>query len=231
MSYLKWLWHNWKHYRHVITRGIPLWNKKLPSQTYFKYPPESTFGGKKVLNIGCGMSTFKAPNVTNVDLLPHDGINLVWDLTKMPMPLENETFDYIIANHVLEHIPNWFNCFEDLCRVLKPGGVIEVWVPPASSDSAFTYRDHINYIGTESFSGTGAFRRGGTNLLASVEDAKKSPLGDVDMIWRGHRTIFVWWLLWTPQWFVDFCVEHLRNTVSEVGFKFEKRPKSLCKSN
>ncbi len=229
LNYIKWLLSNYKYLQWVKKNKIPLWGTKLPSQTYFKYIPEETFGGKKVLNVGCGTAVYKTPNVTNIDLLPHEGINLVWDLSKMPLPLESNSFDFIIANHVLEHIPNWFVLFEELCRVLKPGGMIEVWVPPVSSDSALTYRDHINYIGVESFSGTGAMRRGGTNLLASQQDNKKTPLADVDMVWRGHRTIFVWWLLWTPPWVAEWCVEHLRNTASEIGFKFVKRATELCK--
>ena len=222
LSYLKWVINNWKYYKSIKQQKIPLWNKKLPSQTYFKYPPNSTFEGRKVLNLGCGLSVYKAPNVTNLDYAMNDGINVVHDLSTTPLPFEDESFDYIIANHVLEHIPSWFECFKETCRILKPNGTIEIWVPPISSDSAFSFRDHINRIGTESFTGVGRFRRGGTNLMAENECKEISPVASVDMTWRGYRAILTWWILFLPESIVEWMACHLRNIVSEEGFKFTK---------
>lgn len=45
------------------------------------------------------------------------------------LPFGNATFDRIIASEVLEHIPNDFDAFAELTRVLKPGGVMAVTVP------------------------------------------------------------------------------------------------------
>lgn len=47
------------------------------------------------------------------------------------LPWQENHFDLIYASHVLEHIP-WYETvrvLEDACRVLKPGGSIEIWVP------------------------------------------------------------------------------------------------------
>lgn len=48
-----------------------------------------------------------------------------------PLPIEDDTYDLIYISHVLEHIP-WYDVPEvlkELYRILKPNGVIEVWVP------------------------------------------------------------------------------------------------------
>lgn len=45
------------------------------------------------------------------------------------LPFGDATFDRIIASEVLEHIPNDFDAFAELTRVLKPGGVMAVTVP------------------------------------------------------------------------------------------------------
>lgn len=225
MNWLKFAWNNWKYHRRIKRLKIKLWDTKFPSQTYFKYPPEAEFNGVQVLNLGCGTATYKAPNVTNLDYAANEGINVVCDLSKGQLPFEDESFDFIIANHVLEHIPNWWDCFKELCRVLRPGGKIEVWIPPVSSDTAFTYRDHINRIGVESFTGVGVSRRGGTNLMAIHDDTSTPGLFDVDLIWRGYHAIIVWWLLYSPPWFADWAMKHLRNTVSEEGYVFKKRIK------
>lgn len=195
----------------------------FPSETYLKYPGDSTFDGKSVLNIGCGRSVFRSHNVVNVDAVEGEGVNVVWDLSKTPLPFESNSFDLIIANHVLEHIPGWFECFKELARLVKPGGRIEVWVPPVSSDSAFTYRDHINWIGQASFVGCGAGHRAGVNLAAQKE---LDTLGDCrKLILQCHevRPISTWWTILAPNWIMDWMIMHLRNIVSEEGFIFTKQ--------
>lgn len=225
-NWLNFAWNNWKYHRRIKRLKIQLWEGvKFPSQTYFKYPPEHDFQGRQVLNLGCGLSTYAAPNVVNLDYAPHKGINIVCDLAQGKLPFPDESFDLILANHVLEHIPNWWGCFKELCRVLKPEGKIEVWIPPVSSDTALTYRDHINYLGVESFTGVGVSRRGGTNLMAYHDDHAAPDLFNIDLIWRGYHSIIVWWLLYSPPWFADWAMKHLRNTVSEEGFVFKKRSK------
>lgn len=50
---------------------------------------------------------------------------------RQPLPFPANTFDEILASHVLEHIPWWVtrSALFDVFTVLKPGGVFEVWVP------------------------------------------------------------------------------------------------------
>ena len=45
------------------------------------------------------------------------------------LPFEDSTYDFILCNHVLEHIPNDFKAMEELYRVLKPGGTAILQVP------------------------------------------------------------------------------------------------------
>lgn len=222
------MWENWKYYQRIqkqIKDGkIILWGNKLPSQVYYKYPPECTFDGRKVLNIGCGKCVYKAPNVVNVDIEPFDGINLVHDLSKPPLPFADNSFELVIANHCIEHIPNWFECLKDLARILAPGGMLEIWIPPISSDTAFAYRDHINRIGLHSFTDCFNLRQADTNLLADLEHkAMNDHWAQMELVWAGYKGIIAWWMLVAPPSLVDWMVTHLRNVVSEEGFKFIKR--------
>ncbi len=191
-----------------------------PSETYMKYPPDSTFGGRKVLNFGCGKSTYATENVTNLDIHPHAGVDVVCTTNKLPF--ENDTFDLVIANHVLEHVPNWFESFKELARVVKVGGVVEVWIPPVSSDSAFTYRDHINSIGIHSFSGCASISRSGNNLDAAVLFATLGDVQRLDIVQVASRPAIKWWIMLAWPSLVSFFAAHLRNTVSEEGFFFQK---------
>lgn len=191
-----------------------------PSNTYQKYPPHHDFGGQAVLNFGCGKSVFRAPNVVNLDIHPHDGVNVV--VTTNKLPFADNTFDLVVANHVIEHVPNWFESFKELARVVKPGGHIEIWTPPVSSDAAFTYRDHINWIGSQSFAGCATIGRAGHNLDASVE---METLGDVrrlHIVQYARRSAVKWWLMLAWPSLLEFFTTHLRNTVSEERFLFKK---------
>ena len=49
------------------------------------------------------------------------------DGTRMPFP--DDTFDKIIASEVLEHVPDDIAAYDELMRILKPGGTIAVTVP------------------------------------------------------------------------------------------------------
>ncbi|MDR0743228.1 MAG: class I SAM-dependent methyltransferase [Tannerella sp.] len=55
----------------------------------------------------------------NVDIY-YDGENL---------PFNDETFDSILSNEVLEHVPNINGSLAELNRILKPGGKILITVP------------------------------------------------------------------------------------------------------
>jgi SAM-dependent methyltransferase len=198
----------------------------LPSETYCKYAPSEKFNGKRVLNLGCGTSVYKTPNVVNLDGWQGDGVNIVWDLSKTPLPFADQEFDLIIANHVMEHIPDWFECFKEMTRICKVGGKIEIWVPPVSSDSAFTYRDHINRIGLHSFYGCKTFPMPGCNLWA---DEERKRVGNVSNVWIANvaqRPIIKWWAMLAPQCVLDFMMDHMRNMVSEIGFTFIKESHS-----
>lgn len=45
------------------------------------------------------------------------------------LPFKDASFDWILCNHVLEHIPNDTKAMQELFRVLKPGGMALLQVP------------------------------------------------------------------------------------------------------
>ena len=56
------------------------------------------------------------------------------------LPFENNSYDFILCNHVLEHIPNDLKAMEELYRVLKPGGTAILQVP-LEEDRENTFED------------------------------------------------------------------------------------------
>ena len=57
------------------------------------------------------------------------------------LPFAGASFDWILCNHVLEHIPNDTKAMQELYRVLKPGGKALLQVPLDSS-RAETFEDN-----------------------------------------------------------------------------------------
>lgn len=45
------------------------------------------------------------------------------------LPAENESFDGVVAQAVLEHVVDPYRCVEEICRVLKKGGVVYAETP------------------------------------------------------------------------------------------------------
>jgi SAM-dependent methyltransferase len=86
----------------------------------------------KVLHIApeyCFISLFK--KCPNLDYLTGDLDSPLADihLDINQLPFEDNHFDVIFCNHVLEHIPDDVHAMRELCRVLRPGGWAILQVP------------------------------------------------------------------------------------------------------
>lgn len=92
-----------------------------------------------VLEVGCGMRK-TVPQAVGVDRVPKgeqipgvkEGLKSEADIVADaagPIPVENGKFDYLIARHVLEHIPDSVKAVSEWHRVLKQGGKAIIAVP------------------------------------------------------------------------------------------------------
>ncbi|MGJ8667484.1 MAG: class I SAM-dependent methyltransferase [Patiriisocius sp.] len=57
------------------------------------------------------------------------------------LPFKDSTYDFIICNHVLEHIPDDTRAMQELYRVLAPGGTAILQVP-LENERAVTFEDN-----------------------------------------------------------------------------------------
>lgn len=83
------------------------------------------------------------------------------------LPFSNNSFDFILCNHVLEHIPDDTKAMQELFRILKPGGTAILQIPQDLSraktfeDNSITSRkerakifgqyDHVRVYGRDYF--------------------------------------------------------------------------------
>ncbi len=101
--------------------------------------------GKKVLDAGCGTGEYscwyaqRGADVTGVDLsepsmkiasdyAQREGITNVRFMKQSVLDLDfpDASFDFVYSMGVLHHTPDPYGGFVELCRVLKPGGVLIV---------------------------------------------------------------------------------------------------------
>lgn len=61
------------------------------------------------------------------DLYPKDQDTHNIDATAIPF--SNDVFDFLIANHILEHIPDYIKALSEFYRILKPGGIAILQTP------------------------------------------------------------------------------------------------------
>ncbi len=92
----------------------------------------------KKLNLGSG--TFPKEGYVNVDNYAPYKPDVVWDLEKFPYPFENNTFELVEADHVLEHLEQPLHVIRELHRISKNGGIVHIRVPHFSR--GFTHPEH-----------------------------------------------------------------------------------------
>lgn len=84
----------------------------------------------KKLEIGPGVKSIGS-DWECMDMVVRPHVQYVHDIRKFPYPFMDNSFDLVYMSHILEHIP-WFqtdSCLKEIKRILKPGGVVEIWVP------------------------------------------------------------------------------------------------------
>lgn len=114
------------------------------------------------LNLGCGQdyregwvnADVRLPNIYNK--YNKNKIDKEINLELFPYPFKDNEFDYIYCYHVLEHIGklNMEDFFNEIWRILKPHGTINISVPHFSSWNAYAFdhkrffniRDFISYV-------------------------------------------------------------------------------------
>lgn len=131
--------------------------KHIAQKTVLHFAPEPHFSNY--------IQTIKPANYIKADLYPNAP-----DIRRVDMLatgfLDGE-FDLVIANHVLEHVSDIRSAMNELCRVIKPGGLALFQTPysrvltttfedmgivtPEARLQAFGQEDHVRLFGSDIF--------------------------------------------------------------------------------
>ncbi len=103
-------------------------------------------GPGTILDIGCGAE--KTPGAVGLDISPDTAADIVHDLDVFPYPVEDSGFDQILLQDVIEHVAQPIRVFEELHRIARPGGRIQLRTPHFSSVLAYGDPTHRHYFST-----------------------------------------------------------------------------------
>ena len=101
------------------------------------------------LNLGSGER--RLPGFYNLDCVASTGPDILADLNAPLDALPDNSVDEIHARHTLEHVDRLLPLLEELHRVTRPSGRIEVIVPHFSNPYGYSDPTHVRFFGLYSF--------------------------------------------------------------------------------
>lgn len=162
------------------------------------------------LNIGCGQDFLD--DYINLDISRNVKADTYFDLESCglnhTLPFEDNSFEEIQANHILEHIEHILPLMQELYRVAKPDCLFLIRVPYGATRSAFDDPTHVRYLYPSSFIyfGQPAYWRADYNYHG---DWKVDEVGLTILPHIAER-------LQSSGIELPFAVDHLNNVVNEM---------------
>jgi predicted SAM-dependent methyltransferase len=124
----------------------------------------------KHLILGCGKHYNKQDNDTCLDVHQFTGVDIVHNLDVVPWPIKDNSFDSIIATHVIEHLDSLVNFMDECHRILVKGGNVYLETPHADKenfDLMFCDPTHRHYYRKHSF--INYFTKGGVETFGYTQ--------------------------------------------------------------
>jgi SAM-dependent methyltransferase len=119
------------------------------------YDLKEICANKKVADIGCGYGRnrelVESLGGEWIGVEPFEGGAHTVVASAEDLPFEDNSFDVVIMDAVLEHIPDAAKAFSEVGRILKPGGVFVGYVAFMECFHEISY-SHISFKGLEHYS-------------------------------------------------------------------------------
>ena len=113
------------------------------------------------MELGCGPRK-RYPRSIGVDAIAYDGVDIVGDAMEALRAFPSGAADLITSSHFLEHVPDVGAFLDEMVRVVRDGGRLEVIVPHFAHPYFSSDPTHVHRFGLYTFSylaQDGLFRR------------------------------------------------------------------------
>jgi SAM-dependent methyltransferase len=91
------------------------------------------------LNLGSG--TDVREGYVNLDIAALPGVDVVHDLSHLPLPFEDAQFEEVLCKDILEHL-DYVPVLRELHRIIRPGGRLVVEAPHFTSPAVYIDPTH-----------------------------------------------------------------------------------------
>lgn len=96
----------------------------------------------KKLNFGCGFKKLEGyDNLDNVD----------FDFNIFPYPIEDNHYDYILMQDVIEHMDDVWGTLKELHRIMKPDSELEIMTAHHNCEPAYNSLQHKTFFNEIAF--------------------------------------------------------------------------------
>ncbi|MFM6223751.1 MAG: glycosyltransferase [Dolichospermum sp.] len=116
----------------------------------FRFLNSFSFSNLQPLRIDLGCGVNKPNGFVGVDLYPGFGVDIVADLSQR-FPFEDNSVDEVRAHDIIEHLPDRIHTMNEIWRILKPGGIVDISVPSTDGRGAFQDPTHVSFWNINSF--------------------------------------------------------------------------------
>ena len=97
----------------------------------------------KILDVGCG--DIKVEGAVGLDCVALPEVDIVHDLKSYPWPFEDDSFDIVYMNNIIEHLPETFKVMEEIHRILKVGGKVKIITVYWNHFHSITDPQHVTF--------------------------------------------------------------------------------------
>jgi len=135
------------------------WPTKAQLDRWVRHLPIADKKNNKILDVGCGngyfsqIAEFIGWDAVGIDIDSEAvktanqlGVKAI-ESNLYNIPFDNESFDVVTMNHVIEHLHEPLTALREVLRVLKPGGMI--WLSTPNLNSKAHFRDGSKWRGLE----------------------------------------------------------------------------------
>ena len=115
------------------------------------------------LNLACGRAIYPGDGWVNLDLgfmATCPGAIIPVDLWELDWPVNDKSLDYVLASHIMEHVPHnvlpfigefWNHFIDHLFSKMKDGGIIEIYGPHPKNPDTLAIPGHTRQVGPITF--------------------------------------------------------------------------------
>ncbi|VAW49244.1 hypothetical protein MNBD_GAMMA03-2 [hydrothermal vent metagenome] len=159
----------------------------------------------KNVNIGAGLTFI--PEFINLDVSSQ--AEVVIDISKAPLPFEDNSVDIVFSHHTLEHVPNYLFALSEIHRVLKHGGLFLVGLPYVTlTEFNLVNPYHLHHFNEYSFDFFDPKKLKGSAVESN----------QILFIKVFHRFHYLKGFINLPKFMKRWCRRHLFNVVKKIDY-------------